>query len=32
VQAKRMLGDRPLTAEIDAAIRKLAAEAEDACR
>lgn len=32
VQAKRMLGDRPLTAEIDAAIRKLASAAEDACR
>jgi hypothetical protein len=32
VQAKRMLGDRPLTAEIDAAIRKLAAEAEAACQ
>lgn len=32
VQAKRMLGDRPLTAEIDAMIRKLAADAEAACR
>lgn len=31
VQAKRMLGDRPLTAEIDAMIRKLAQEAQDAC-
>jgi hypothetical protein len=31
VQAKRLLGDRPLTAEIDAMIRKLAKEATDAC-
>lgn len=31
VQAKRMLGDKPLTAEIDAMIRKLAQEASDAC-
>jgi hypothetical protein len=31
VQAKRMLGDRPLTAEVDAMIRKLLKEATDAC-
>jgi hypothetical protein len=31
VQAKRMLGDRPLTAEVDAMIRKLLQEATDAC-
>jgi hypothetical protein len=31
VQAKRMLGDRPLTAEVDAMIRKLIEEATDAC-
>jgi hypothetical protein len=32
IQAKRMLGDQPLTAEIDAAIRKLASDAEEACK
>jgi hypothetical protein len=31
VQAKRMLGDRPLTAEVDAMIQKLLQEATDAC-
>lgn len=32
VQAKRMLGDRPLTDEISASIRRLSKEALDACR
>lgn len=31
VQAKRMLGDRPLTDEMSATIRRLAQEAADAC-